>query len=62
MLYSILSKHSAKGKQKKVTGETARYRAYIKPDGAQDNIKTIKVLVVKEDNDQLLGWRMYESR
>jgi hypothetical protein len=61
-VYSILSKHTGKGKQKKITGETARYRAYIKPGTSEDNIKSIKVLVVKEDNDQLLGWRTYESR
>jgi hypothetical protein len=61
-VYSILSKYTGKGKQKKVTGETARYRAYIKPETSEDNFKSIKVLVVKEDNDQLLGWRTYESR
>lgn len=61
LVYSILSKHTGRGNQKKITGETARYRAYIKP-GEEENIKNIRVLVVKEDNDQLLGWRTYESR
>ncbi len=63
-VYSILSKRNGKGSQKLVTGENARYRAFIKSgvDNQETNIQKISVLVVKEDNEQLLGWRTYESR
>lgn len=61
LVYSILSRHSGRGKQKIITGETARYRAFIKPK-TTNKLKHLQVLVVKEDNQQLLGWRVYESR
>jgi hypothetical protein len=62
LVYNIQTKHTARGLQKKVTGENARYRTFIKPVKSPDAVTTIKVLVVKEDNDQVLGWRVYESR
>jgi hypothetical protein len=47
--------------QKKLSGQNARFRTFIKPHKS-DDIFDIKVLVVKEDKDQILGWRVYESR
>ncbi|MES2645263.1 MAG: C25 family cysteine peptidase [Bacteroidota bacterium] len=61
LVYSIDTKHSGKGTQKMVTGENARYRTFIK-EGQTEDIINIKVLVVKEDAEQVLGWRVYESR
>jgi hypothetical protein len=61
LVYNIQSKHSGKGTQKMITGENARYRTFIK-EGVPDDIINIKVLVVKEDAEQVLGWRVYESR
>jgi hypothetical protein len=49
------------GLQKKLAGTNARFRTFIKPGNAVD-VFNIKVLVVKEDNQQVLGWRVYESR
>lgn len=49
------------GLQKKLTGENARFRTFIKPL-KKNNIHLTKVLVVKEDNTQVLGWKVYESR
>lgn len=61
LLYNIQTKRSGAGLQKKLTGEDARYRTFIKP-GTKDTINNIKVLVIKEDKEQVLGWRVYESR
>ncbi len=61
LVYSIQTNHTGKGLQKKVTGENARYRTFIKPNDS-DEVVNIKVLVVKEDQEQVLGWRVYESR
>ncbi len=49
------------GMEKKMMGESARYRTYVKP-GKKNNICDIKVLVVKENKEQLLGWRLYVSK
>ena len=49
------------GLQKKMAGETARFRTFIKPD-SRDGLYHHQVLVVKEDKEQILGWRVYESR
>ena len=61
LVYSIQTKRTAKGLQKKLTGENARFRTFIKPS-ATEAVVNIKVLVVKEDQEQVLGWRLYESR
>lgn len=49
------------GFAKKLTGEDTRFRTFIKP-GKNKFLSDIKVLVVKENKDQILGWRIYESR
>lgn len=61
LVYNIQTKRTARGTQKKLTGENARYRTFIKPN-QNKNLVNIKVLVVKEDQEQVLGWRIYESR
>jgi hypothetical protein len=62
LVYSIQTKRTAPGAQKKLTGEDARYRTFIKPGTDKQAANNIKVLVVKEDKEQVLGWRVYESR
>ena len=59
--YNIASKNTASGLQKKLTGQDAKYRAYIK-NGDDEKRFDLQVLVVKEDKDQVLGWRVYERR
>lgn len=49
------------GFAKKLTGEDTRFRTFIKP-GKNKFLSDIKVLVIKENKDQILGWRIYESR
>ena len=49
------------GMEKMLMGEHARFRTFVKED-KQQNICAIEVLVVKENKEQLLGWRMYVSK
>ena len=49
------------GMQKKLAGQDSRFRTFIKEDG-NAILHQIKVLVVKEDKEQILGYRVYESR
>lgn len=49
------------GFAKKLIGEDTRFRTFIKP-GENKFLSDIKVLVVKENKDQILGWRIYESK
>ena len=49
------------GMQKKLAGQDSRFRTFIKGDG-NAILHQIKVLVVKEDKEQILGYRVYESR
>lgn len=56
----------AKGKittgfAKKLAGEDTRFRTFIR-SGKKNSLTDIKVLVVKENKEQILGWRIYESR
>ena len=62
LLYAVQPKMKGlTGLQKKLSGQNARFRTFIKPNKS-DNVFDIKVLVVKEDKEQILGWRVYESR
>lgn len=58
-----ISKKGMKGSglQKKLTGENTQFRTFIKM-GKNKNVHNNRVLVIKEDKDQVLGWRVYESR
>jgi len=47
---------------KKFLGGTTRYRTYQKARRRHDGIRDIKALVVKENDQQLLGWKVYVSR
>jgi len=49
------------GMAKTMMGEHARFRTFVK-EKKQEPICDIEVLVVKENRDQLLGWRMYVSK
>ena len=62
LMYTVKPKlKGLTGMQKKLAGQNSRFRTFIKGDGAS-NFHQIKVLVVKEDKDQVLGYRVYESR
>lgn len=61
-VYKVESKRkSGTALEKKLGGSNARFRTFIKP-GKKDTVHDIKVLVVKENDEQILGWRVYESR
>lgn len=47
--------------QKKMGGQNVKFHAYIQ-DASKNNIHKIRVLMVKENAAQILGWRVYESR
>ena len=49
------------GMQKAISGGTARFRTFTKPN-AHQHLFDIKVLVIKENDEQVLGYRVYESR
>ena len=49
------------GMQKAISGGTARFRTFTKPNKNQ-HLFDIKVLVIKENDEQVLGYRVYESR
>lgn len=50
--------------EKKLAPRTARFRTFVKSTGTRGTagFDNIKVLVIKESDDQLLGWRIYERR
>jgi hypothetical protein len=50
------------GGMKKFLGGTTRYRTYQKARRRHDGIRDIVALVVKENDQQLLGWKVYVSR
>lgn len=50
------------GMEKMLMGEKARYRTFVKQGPGKQQICDLRVLVVKENEDQLLGWRMYVSK
>jgi hypothetical protein len=59
-LYGVDEMSGMSGLQKKLMGQDARYRAFIKRK--EGTPFETKVLVVKEGKDKLLGWRLYERR
>lgn len=48
------------GLQKKFGGKSVRFHTYIQ--NPMERLKKIRVLVVKENAEQILGWKVYESR
>ena len=62
-VYEVAPKTSGvSGMEKKMMGEDARYRTFIKSGSANSKVCDIKVLVVKENKEKLLGWRLYVSK
>ena len=62
LLYAVKPKMKGlTGMQKKLAGQDSRFRTFIKRDG-KSHLHNIKVLVIKEDKEQILGYRVYESR
>ena len=61
-IYEAKSKsRGLSGMEKAVSGGTARFRTFVKPSTHQ-TLTNIKVLVIKENDEQVLGYRVYESR
>jgi hypothetical protein len=50
------------GRAKKSLGGSVRFRTFQKAKKKKDGVHRIEALVVKEDSDQLLGWKVYVSR
>jgi hypothetical protein len=50
------------GMEKTMMGEKALYRTFVKEGKRNTPVCNLKVLVVKENKEQLLGWRMYVSK
>ncbi len=50
--------------EKKLAPRTARFRTFVKDISTPGSVDfdNIKILVIKESGDQLLGWRVYERR
>lgn len=50
--------------EKKLAPRTARFRTFVKSVSTPGSVEfnNIRVLVVKESGEQLLGWRIYERR
>src|SRR5690606_32925349 len=62
LLYAVKPKMKGlTGMQKKLAGQDSRFRTFIKRDD-KVHLHNIKVLVIKEDKEQILGYRVYESR
>ena len=59
-LYKVPVKKSSTG-PKKLFQSPSKFRAFVK-ETKNHGIPQFKVLVVKESNDSLLGWRLYLSR
>ena len=60
-VYALKANPHLNGLQKKITDEKVVFRTFIKEKKKQD-YQRFRVLVVKENKDQVLGWRVYESR
>lgn len=60
-VYALKTNPHLNGLQKKITDEEIVFRTFTKEKKRPD-YNRFKVLVVKENKDQVLGWRVYESR
>ncbi|MEO8764933.1 MAG: C25 family cysteine peptidase [Ginsengibacter sp.] len=60
-VYSVKPKATGfMGLQKKFGGNNVKYHTYVQ--NPMKKIKHIRILVVKENSSQILGWKVYESR
>ena len=59
-VFAVKANKSLTGIEKKITDSHILFRTYIKKK--KNNRNDFQVLVVKENKDQILGWRMYESK
>lgn len=61
-VYSVKPKNAVTSiVEKKLGGQNVKFHAYIQ-DKKEANIYKMRVLIVKENASQILGWRVYESR
>jgi hypothetical protein len=60
-VYAVRPKVSeSMGIQKKFGGRNVKFHAYVQ--NPNERIKHIRVMVVKENSAQILGWKVYESK
>lgn len=60
-VYAVTPKApDAMGLQKKFGGKDVKFHTYIQ--NPKERLKKIRILVVKENASQILGWKVYESR
>jgi hypothetical protein len=52
----------AGGMKKAIPGGKTRFRTYQKAGRRHDGVRNIQALVVKENDEQVLGWKVYVSR
>lgn len=60
-VFAVKANKSLTGIEKKITDSHILFRTYVKKT-PKSNYHRFQVLVVKENKDQILGWRVYESR
>jgi len=62
-VYEVMPKTAGlSGMEKVLMGDKALYRTFVKEGRKNTPVCDLKVLVVKENKEQLLGWRMYVSK
>lgn len=66
-VYKVQPKEFGGAMGKRLSGDNIKFHAFVKEKIHIDRetnaeIKNHKVLVIKENNDQILGWRVYESK
>jgi hypothetical protein len=60
-VYAVTPKFTdAAGLQKKFGGKSVKFHTYVQ--NPMERLKSIRVLVVKENEAQILGWKVYESK
>ena len=60
-VYSVTPKApDAMGLQKRFGGKAVKFHTYIQ--SAEERLKNIRVLMVKENMTEILGWKVYESK
>jgi hypothetical protein len=59
---AVTANQATPGMKKAFAGGKTRFRTYQKSGLKYDGVRNIKALVVKENDEQVLGWKIYVSR
>jgi hypothetical protein len=59
---AVTTNQATPGMKKALSGGKTRFRTYQKSGRKYDGVHNIKALVVKENDEQVLGWKIYVSR